>query len=75
MVDRLGRFHLDDAVETPPAGRARQDQVGMERLAADAETHFFGRPYVDTDVVASAPPGLELADDAVVLDLFADRTQ
>ncbi len=74
VVDGFAGLDLDDALDLPSALKRRQNQIGIQRRAANGDTRGLLGPGVDGDGEAPFPASLQLADDAVVLELFPDGT-
>src|ERR1044071_1223946 len=72
VVDRFAGFHLDDDLQTVSTFRGRQHEIRVKRRGTDPDRRVLLSSRVDADFVAPLEPALELANDAVVLELFAD---
>src|SRR5438105_2096474 len=74
MVHRFAGFDLDDPLQPVAAFRRRQYQVGVHRRRPDADRRVLLRAWVHARFILTAPFALQQADNPVVLELFAHRT-
>jgi len=73
MIDRFTRLDLDHPLQTVPALLREQDQVWIDRRVAAADGRVLLRAGVHARLELPAPLVLQESDNAVVLELFADR--
>ena len=73
MIDRLPRFHFDDNLQSMSALGRREDEIRIEGRSARPDRDILLPGRIDADLVAPPKPGLQLTNDAIVFQLFADR--
>jgi hypothetical protein len=73
MVDRFGRLDLDGTHELPSTVCRGQDEVGKNLHHPDLDRQRLILSDVRGDVVFSLQTDLQQPDDAIVLELLADR--
>ena len=73
VVDRLAGLDLDDDLQLVAAVLRQQHEVGIERGRAGADRHVLLDAGVHPGLVLPAELAVQQADDAVVLELLADR--
>src|SRR3990170_1663297 len=73
VVDRFDGLDLDDSHHLPASVLRNQHDIGKDGRRTRPDGAVLLGAGVDADVETTAKPGLQKADDAVVLELFADR--
>lgn len=72
LINRLAGFDLDCALQPPPPFRAIQQKIRKNRQLSHSDRLILLTPWIDDDVVLTLVPGLQLPNDAIVLELLAD---
>ena len=73
VIDRLAGLDFDDGLQPMAALQRQQHEVGIQRRRAGADRRVLLGARVDAGLVLAAELRLQQADDAVVLELLADR--
>jgi hypothetical protein len=73
MVHRFDRLHFDDGGHFLASILGRQHDVGKDRRGTRTDRDILFGAGVDRGIETTAKPGLEKADDPVMLQLLADR--
>ncbi len=74
-VDRLGGLNLDDTVQTPAVLCARQHEVWIHGPGFRAHGRGLLLSMVDRHREAPAQSALKLADNPIVFELLANRSE
>lgn len=72
-VDGLGGLDLDGALQTSSSVHAEEHHVWIHRDLTDGHRCVLLRAWIDGDVVLSLVAALQDSNDAIVLELLADR--
>lgn len=74
MVDRFACFNFDDRLKALATLERRQDEVGKQVRGAGADRDVLFGSWIDAGFETTPTLGLEEADDAVVFELFSNRS-
>lgn len=72
VIHRLDRFDLNNRLDLAGPVQRSQDDIGEHRGWAGAHRGVLLHARVDPDVETTAKPGLQKANDPVVLELLPD---
>jgi hypothetical protein len=74
VIHRFRRLDLDSSHQLSSAIRRGQHQIGKDHHLTDPDRHRLVFADVGDDVVSALEADLKQPDDAVMLELLADRT-